>query len=130
MGFRIRFNEEKNQLLQAIRGVGFEEVIEAIKEGQILDDISNPSKSRSKQRLYILKINQYVYAVPYVINEAKKEIFLKTIYPSRILTTKYLKKRKKRKEKIMKKPQPPVDTFANLILDEEEAQIEIGRAHV
>jgi hypothetical protein len=91
MAFDINFNEEKNQLLKATRGIGFDEVIEALSRGGLLVDIAHPSKSRPNQRLYIVKIKQYAYAVPYVINLQKNEIFLKTAYASRALTKKYMK---------------------------------------
>lgn len=90
MVYSINFNEEKNQLLQVSRGVSFEEVVAAIRGRKILDNIANPSFSRARQRTYVIEINGYVYAVPYVVNEKKKEIYLKTIYPSRKLTKKYL----------------------------------------
>ncbi|HVA97082.1 MAG TPA: hypothetical protein VND99_05500 [Candidatus Acidoferrales bacterium] len=91
MAFSIGFNEEKNQLLKATRRVSFEDVIEALKERQLLADIAHPSLKHSQQRLYVVKIKKYAYAVPYISNERKQEIFLKTIYPSRILTKIYLK---------------------------------------
>lgn len=91
MAFSIRFNEEKNQLLKDMRGISFEDVITAIKEKKVLDNINHPSKKHPLQRLYVIKIKTYVYGVPYVINAEKQEIFLKTIYPSRALTKKYLK---------------------------------------
>lgn len=91
MAFDINFNEEKNQLLKVTRGIGFDEIIEAISRGGVLADIAHPNKSRSNQRLYAIRIKEYVYAVPYVINLEKKEIFLKTAYASRALTKKYMK---------------------------------------
>lgn len=91
MAFDINFNEEKNQLLKVTRGIGFEEIIEAIGHGNLLADVAHPSKSRPNQRLYVVKVKKYVYAVPYVINSQKNEIFLKTVYASRALTKKYTK---------------------------------------
>ena len=91
MAFDINFSEEKNQLLKATRSIGFDEIIEAISHGNLLADIAHPSKSRSNQRLYVVKIKAYAYAVPYVINTQKNEIFLKTAYPSGALTKKYIK---------------------------------------
>jgi len=38
--------------------------------------------------MFVVKIEQYVYLVPFV--EDEKEIFLKTIIPSRKATKKYL----------------------------------------
>jgi hypothetical protein len=95
MAFSIKFNEEKNQLLKATRKVSFEDVLEALKKGNLLANIAHPSQRHSPQRLYVVKIKEYAYAVPYVSNVEKQEIFLKTIYPSRMLTKIYLKGGKK-----------------------------------
>ena len=91
MAFSITFNEEKNQLLKATRRVSFEDVLSYIKAKKILDNIAHPSKKHSNQRLYVIQIGGYIYAVPYVYNAEKQEIFLKTIYPSRILMKLYKK---------------------------------------
>lgn len=92
MAFSIRFNEEKNQLLKATRGISFEDILNAIENDGLLADMSHPSLNRSSQRLFVVEIGKYVYAVPYVKNPHKNEIFLKTAYPSRTLTKKYSKK--------------------------------------
>lgn len=90
MAFTIKFNEEKNQLLKVTRGVSFEDVQNAIETEDLIDDLTHSSKRYPRQRVYVVNIKGYVYAVPYVINEEKQEIFLKTIYPSRRLTKLYL----------------------------------------
>lgn len=92
MKFKIEFSEEKNLILQEIRNVSFDDVIKAFNKNNVLDDISN--KNYPKQKIFVVKIKSYVCAVPYVIDKKKKTIFLKTVYPSRVLTKKYLKKRK------------------------------------
>ena len=92
MAFDIRYNEEKNQILKATRGISFEEVISCLSEGGLLDDMHHPNSTKSHQRIYIIKIDIYAYVVPYVINTERKEIFLKTVYPSRKYTKKYIKK--------------------------------------
>ena len=89
MAFIIKFNEEKNQLLKATRGISFEDVVKVIEKEKVLADIAHPSKKHKHQRIYILEINKYAYAIPYVINQQKKAIFLKTIYASRVFTNKY-----------------------------------------
>ena len=94
MTFRIHFNEEKNQLLKVTRGVCFDDAIKALENDKVLADIIHPSKKYKHQRIYILNINNYAYAVPYVINTRKKEIFLKTMFASRVFTSRYLKRRK------------------------------------
>lgn len=90
-GYRIEFSEEKNLLLKEIREIGFEDVIFAIEGKKILDDLRHSNKKYAHQRILVIKIGKYVYAVPYVIDPRKKVIFLKTIYPSRVLTNKYMK---------------------------------------
>jgi hypothetical protein len=90
MTIGIRFSEEKNQLLKATRGVGFEEILNAIEDGGLLADIAHLSQQHPNQRLYVVKLKGYAYAVPYVIDTHKREVFLKTVYPSRALTRIYL----------------------------------------
>ncbi len=88
---RLVWNVEKSISLRnnASRGnVGFEECVIAIEGNKILDDIENPSANHPGQRLFVLEINSYAYAVPYV--ESDTDLFLKTVFPSRKLTTLYL----------------------------------------
>ena len=85
------WNEEKNKLLKETRGVGFEEVVESLAQKRIIANIPNPNKAKyPKQKIYIVIINNYTYAIPYIKN--KNEIFLKTIYPSRKYQKQYNKK--------------------------------------
>jgi len=99
MAFRINYNEEKNQLLKATRGICFDDVISALKEKKLLADKQHTSTKFTYQRIYVIQIGKYVCAVPYVINKQKKEIFLKTVYPSRVLNKQYSKKGKSEKTK-------------------------------
>ncbi len=92
MKFKIEFSEEKNLLLQETREVNFDLVIKAIENNKILDDLQN--KNYPNQKILVVKIKKYVYAVPYVIDKKKKTMFLKTVYPSRVLTERYLKGKK------------------------------------
>ena len=83
------WNEEKNQLLKAERGVSFEEVVAAIASGAILDIVEHPNQERfSHQRIFIVQMRAYVWLVPFV--EDGETIFLKTIIPSRKATRQYL----------------------------------------
>jgi hypothetical protein len=85
----IKWNEEKNLLLQNDRNISFEIVAEKLKNGDIIDDIINPNNQKySNQRIFVIEINAYIYFVPYIENE--NEIFLKSIYPSRKFTKIYL----------------------------------------
>jgi len=88
----VRYSYEKNELLKKDRGVSFSDVVLAIENGDLLDDITHPNKERyPNQDIFIIfiKIKNYVYLVPYV--ETEEEIFLKTIIPSRKMTKKYKK---------------------------------------
>ena len=85
----LDWNEGKNLLLKELREVSFDDVQIAIETGRVLDDIENPNKKRySNQRILVVEIERYAYYVPYVEDEDK--IFLKTIFPSRRATKKYL----------------------------------------
>jgi hypothetical protein len=90
----LDWSEIKNTLLKAERDVCFEDVQAAIEEGGLLADIDHPLQSRySGQRVWIVEYDGYAYVVPYV--EDNEKIFLKTIYPSRKMTKKYLTKGRK-----------------------------------
>lgn len=101
MALSIAYNEEKNQLLKLTRNVSFEDVIAALANGRLLADIKHTTQKYSHQRIYVIKIGKYAYVVPYVLNEKKQEIFLKTIYPSRVFTKQFMGR--KRDEKTAKK---------------------------
>jgi len=84
------WNLEKNQQLQNERNISFEEVVYYIQKGNLLDIIEHPNLDRyAGQKMFILNIHDYAYLVPFV--ETDREIFLKTIIPSRKATEKYLK---------------------------------------
>lgn len=88
----ISWSSEKAVLLRnddLRNGVGFEECLAAIDAGRVLDDLPNPSPQYPHQRILILNIDNYAYAVPYV--EREGHAFLKTVFPSRKYTEKYLR---------------------------------------
>lgn len=86
------WNEEKNSRLKETRGVSFENVATAFRQGKLLDIIIHPNQRKYKgQKIMFVIIFDYVYAVPYI--EAEDKFFLKTVYPSRTATKKYLEKR-------------------------------------
>lgn len=90
-GYRIDFSEEKNLLLEETRGVGFKDVVVAIEKDKILDDFGHGNKKYSHQRILAIQRGDYVFAVPYVIDPKRRVVFLKTVYPSPVLTGKYMK---------------------------------------
>ncbi len=87
----FEWNEQKNKKLIKEREVSFEMVVICIKNGDVLDKIKHPNQKKYPgQHIYIIKIDEYVYAVPFV--EDDKKIFLKTIIPSRKLVKQCLNK--------------------------------------
>lgn len=92
MGYKLDYSEEKNVILQSTRDISFQDIIEAIAKGNLLDDIEHFNKKKyPRQRIFIVKVRNQVYAVPYIIDKTEKRIFLKTIYPSRKLKRKFTK---------------------------------------
>ncbi len=89
----IRYSLEKNEKLKSQRGISFEDVMLALENGDLLDDITHPNKEKyPNQNIFIIliRVKEYVYLIPYVEDETS--IFLKTIVPSRKMTKKYNKK--------------------------------------
>ena len=84
----IRWNEEKNQLLQIQRNLNFEMVLEKIENQDILSRRSHPDTKRyPHQFIFVLELDGYICYVPFVEND--EEIFLKTIIPSRKLNKEF-----------------------------------------
>ena len=85
------WNLDKNAFLQTLRGVSFDDIVKAISEEGLIDTIPHHNQKKYPgQKIYIVVINAYCWAVPFV--ETEEKIFLKTIYPSRKAAKKYLKK--------------------------------------
>ena len=83
------WDNEKNMCLERTRGIGFEDVVFHIQNGNVLDVIRHPNKDRyPNQNIIILDVEGYVYLIPYV--KEKGTLFLKTIIPSRKATREYL----------------------------------------
>jgi len=60
-----------------------------IERHDLFDIVAHPNQSKYlNQQILVVKINDYVYLVPFVENENGK--FLKTIIPSRKATRDYL----------------------------------------
>jgi len=92
----FNWNDEKNEFLKKTRNIGFEEIVVSIEGGGILDVLENPSPYYNNQIIIIVNYENYAYAVPAL--KTDKEFFLKTIFPSRKYTNKYLKNKKDNNE--------------------------------
>ena len=86
------WDKSKNEWLKAERGICYEDVVQALNEGNELARISHPNKKlHPDQKMIIVNLENYAYMIPFVEDEEK--VFLKTIIPSRKMTKKYLIKR-------------------------------------
>jgi len=73
------WNDEKNARLKSARGVSFEEVVIHLAAGDIFDIIEHPNSKRyGGKRIFIFKMNNYAWLVPFV--ESENDIFLKNNY--------------------------------------------------
>ena len=98
MKYKLDYSLEKDQILKRERGIGFEDIIDAIESGNLIEDKKHPNQKRYRnQKLFVVRIKKYIYAVPYVTDFKRQVHFLKTLYPSRRLTKQYLKKYEKEK---------------------------------
>ena len=83
----IIWDDDKNQKLQNERNISFDEISEIILRKEYLDILEN--SSRPNQQIFVVKINSYIYSVPFIIDE-QSNIILKTAFPSRKLHKKYM----------------------------------------
>jgi len=86
------FDPNKNAELIKNRRVSFEMAIAALDKEGPLDVLEHSNSSKyGHQKIYVIELNNYIYLVPFV--ESENKIFLKTIFPSRKFTKRYLTKR-------------------------------------
>lgn len=85
----FRWSPEKNEALNASRGISFESIVVAIESGGLLDILAHPNQTKyPRQRVLVVAADNYVYLVPFV--EEDEYYFMKTIIPSRKATMDYL----------------------------------------
>ena len=83
------WSEEKNILLKETRSIGFERIVIAIENGDVLAVFDHPNKDKYRNQIMIIvKVDNYAYSVPAV--KDKEYCFLKTIIPSSKYTEKYI----------------------------------------
>lgn len=76
----IIWDEEKNDWLKVNRSMSFEEISGMILDGLYIGILENPS--RDNQMIFIMKVNDYTWVVPFLIDNEER-IVLKTAFPSR-----------------------------------------------
>lgn len=79
----IRWDQRKSDWLKRTRGVSFETILQA----NLIGARENPA--RPSQNIFLFELGGYIWIVPYV--EREREIFLKTLYPSRKFTKKWMR---------------------------------------
>ena len=85
----FRWNPEKIETVNAVRGISFEGSVVSIEAGGLLDVLAHPNPAKyPRQRVLVVACDNYAYLVPFV--EEKDYFFLKTIIPSRKATREYL----------------------------------------
>ena len=85
------WRETKNALLKKTRNISFEQIVFSIEQKQVVEVIENPNQKKYKGQVYIMvEHNKYIYVVPAYISSSGEECHLKTIYPSKKYTNKYL----------------------------------------
>lgn len=77
---------DKNKWLSENRKITFEEIICLIEEGCLLAILEHKQKD---QKIFVIQRDGYAFNVPFVV-ESDGTCFLKTIYPSRESTRKYI----------------------------------------
>ena len=84
------WSEEKNLWLKLERSISFDEIVEAIQEGHLLDFREHPDQFKYPgQYLMVVKIRDYAWVVP--CKPEGDKIKLITAYPSRKYTRKFLR---------------------------------------
>ena len=87
---KYEWNPEKNEWLKKEREISFEQIIFHLSQGDIWKIADHPNQDKYPgQKIYFVIIDQYIYLVPYIIEEG--QIFLKTIIPGRKATQKFKK---------------------------------------
>ena len=83
MSVRFTWSASKNELLVGQRGISFENVIDAMEQGGLIDVRDHPNQDRYPgQSVYVVEVAEYLYLVPFV-TEADGTRFPKTVIPSR-----------------------------------------------
>jgi hypothetical protein len=79
------FDPAKNAWLIRERNISFEQIISLIEGGKLIQILAHPNEAKyPNQLLYEVDVDGYIFIVPVV--RKGKNLFLKTIYPSRKAT--------------------------------------------
>ena len=83
------WSDEKDQILRKERGIGFEDIVFHLDQGDLVAVSEHPNGDKYPyQKIMYVRVEDYIYLVPYVQSGDLK--FLKTIIPSRKATRIYI----------------------------------------
>ena len=80
------WNPQKNEWLKNNRGISFEQIVSTLAT-DLLSVRQNTSKRHPAQLVFIIKIKEYAWVVPF--KESETEIQLKTAFPDRRLAKEF-----------------------------------------
>lgn len=90
MMIEYRWSKEKDAELVLRHGIRFQQVVDALEAGGLIADLEHPQRLRyPHQRMLIVAIDGYAVDVPYVEDRGVR--FLKTLFPNRKHTARYLR---------------------------------------
>lgn len=87
--FEFSWDNEKNEWLKKHRDISFEKIVLYIEAGKLISVEENSSKNFPDQKVFVVEIDNYAYLVPFV--KDGDTFYLKTVFPSRKATQKYLR---------------------------------------
>ena len=76
----IIWDNDKYKMLKDDRNIDLIDIEQIILDKKYITSLKNPS--RPNQRIFIINYNNYIHAVPYIIDD-NKNIIIKTAYASR-----------------------------------------------
>lgn len=92
------YDPDKSALLKQTRGIGFEEILDYLESGALVDVLDHPNQLlHAGQKIYELDIDGYIVVVPFMEQDGRKRLI--TIYPSRKATRKHKEKHDEKKKK-------------------------------
>jgi len=83
----FEWDNKKSELVKRERGLSFDEIVENIRQGAVLDIVDNREEFK-EQKLLILNINNYSWVVPVEFRDGRIRII--TAFKSRKFTKLYL----------------------------------------
>lgn len=80
---QFHYSNQKNEKLLKERGLGFEEIINSIHEGNLLAIRDHPNTLKyPKQKMMFVRLVSEIYCVPFVL-DTEESVYLKTLFASR-----------------------------------------------